>query len=251
MEALRVEGVSKAVAGVRILENVSLTVRQGERRAIIGPNGAGKTTLFRIVAGELAPTAGRIFFFGEEMTRLPAYRRARRGLIRTFQQTSAFFELTVLENVLLVLLQGRHRLLGMGTLVHRDRATLERALAVLQEWGLADCARQQVRHLPYGLQRRLELALAFVARPRVLLMDEPTAGLAASDLEEIAERLGRIPRDVTVVFIDHNMKAVFSVADRITVLHHGQLLAEGTPEEIRDNPAIQAAYLGSVTTSHA
>lgn len=251
MEALRVEGVSKAIAGVRILDKVSLAVRQGERHAIIGPNGAGKTTLFRIVAGELTPTAGRIFFFGEEMTRLPAHRRARRGLIRTFQQTSAFFELTVLENVLLVLLQGRHRLLGMGNLVHRDRVTLERALAVLEEWGLEDCARQQVRHLPYGLQRRLELALAFAAQPRVLLMDEPTAGLAAADLEEIAERLGRIPRDVTVVFIDHNMKTVFSVADRITVLHHGQLLAQGTPDEIRDNPAIQAAYLGSVTKSHA
>lgn len=250
MEVLQIDGITKQMGGVQVLQDVSLTVRAGQRRAIIGPNGAGKTTLFRIIAGELQPSAGRIRLYGEDITHLPAHQRARRGLVRTFQHTAVFFELTVLENVMLAVLQGRHALLGMTRLIRHDRYALDEVEKILQDWRLEEYARAEVRYLPYGLQRRLELAMAFARRPRVLLLDEPTAGLASDDVEEIGERLCRISRDVTVVFIDHNMKTVFAVADRITVLHHGRLLAEGTPEDIRRNPIIQDAYLGAVRKQH-
>jgi len=243
-EVLRVEGICKDIAGVRILDEVSLTVRAGERRAVIGPNGAGKTSLFRIIAGEMPPTRGRVFFMGEEVTRQPAYQRACKGMARTFQQTAVFFELTVLENVMLACQQRRHPLLGLLQAVQRDRATRHAAEQVLEDWGLSRWAGRPARELPYGIQRRLELAMAFARRPQLLLLDEPTAGLAAADVEELVQRIAAIPRTVTVVFIDHNMKTVFSAADRITVMHHGQVLAEGMPAEIRENPAIQEAYLG-------
>lgn len=244
MEALRVDDICVDIAGVRILDRVGFRVENGERRAIIGPNGAGKSTLFRIIAGELMPTRGTVRLFGEDVTRAPAYLRARRGLVRTFQQTSVFPGLTVLENVLLACVRGRDGFLGALHSVHRDRRTLLEAEALMEDWGLTPWANRAVKGLAYGIQRRLELAMAFAARPRVLLLDEPTAGLAAADVEELGQRFLNISRDVTVVFIDHNMKTVFSAADRITVLHHGQILSEGTPDQIRANPAIQAAYLG-------
>lgn len=245
MEALRVENICLNIAGARILDGVSLTVQTGERRAIIGPNGAGKTTLFRIVAGELPPSRGGVWLFGQEVTAEPAYLRARRGLVRTFQQTSVFLELTVLENLLLACARGRSRWMAAFRPIHRDRRALWEAEALMEDWGLTRWAHSPVRGLAYGIQRRLELAMAFAARPRVLLLDEPSAGLAAADVEELGQRLLNIPREVTVVFIDHNMKTVFAAADRITVLHHGQVLAEGPPDQIRNDAAIQAAYLGA------
>ena len=251
MEALRVEGICLDIAGARILDGVDLRVEVGERRAIIGPNGAGKTTLLSLIAGEREPTRGRVILFGEDVTGTPAHVRSRRGLVRTFQQAAVFPSLTVQENVLLACARLAGGLRGVLSLPERQPALRRQAEALLEAWGLEPWAACPARLLSYGMQRRLELAMAFAARPRVLLLDEPSAGLGAADMDELGRRLLDLPRDMTVVFVDHNMRTVFSVADRITVLHHGQRLAEGTPDEVRADPAVQAAYLGASGRRHA
>ena len=248
---LQVEQVRKSIGGVKILNGISLTVNRGERRAVIGPNGAGKTTLFRIIAGELYPDSGSIRIFGEDVTHLPPHLRARKGMLRTFQKSSLFPELTVRENLLISALQGRHGALGIFRLARRDRMAAEEVESVLEDWELAHVADSEVKHLPYGLQRRLELAITFLRKPRLLLLDEPTAGLAAEDVDDVTKRLQQLPAETTLVLIEHNLRVVFSIAQKITVLHHGELLAEGTGEEIRSDPVIQSAYLGSVKRGEA
>lgn len=241
--ALRLEHVSKVIGGLTILEDISLTVQPGERRAVIGPNGAGKTTLLNVIAGFLPATRGRVLVFGRDVTRLPAHRRVDVGLLKTNQQPAVFQELTTRQNVLLALLRGRHPLLGLAGLVERDREVQRRAEQVLEEWGLLDVADVEVKHLPHGYQRRVELAARFALRPKLLLLDEPAAGLAVDEIPSFIERLKQLPRDMTIVLVEHSMRVVFSFADRITVLHHGAVLAEGTPEEIQANEEVQAAYL--------
>ncbi|MCX2726622.1 ABC transporter ATP-binding protein [Thermomicrobium sp. 4228-Ro] len=241
--ALRLEHVSKVIGGLTILEDISLTVQPGERRAVIGPNGAGKTTLLNVIAGFLPATRGRVLVFGRDVTRLPAHRRVDVGLLKTNQQPAVFQELTTRQNVLLALLRGRHPLLGLAGLVERDREVQRRAEQVLEEWGLLDVADVEVKHLPHGYQRRVELAARFALRPKLLLLDEPAAGLAVDEIPPFIERLKQLPRDMTIVLVEHSMRVVFSFADRITVLHHGAVLAEGTPEEIQANEEVQAAYL--------
>ena len=215
----------------------------GERRAVIGPNGAGKTTLLNVIAGFLPATRGRVLVFGRDVTRLPAHRRVDVGLLKTNQQPAVFHELTTRQNVLLALLRGRHPLLGLGGLVERDREIQRQAERVLEEWGLLDVADVEVKHLPHGYQRRVELAARFALRPKLLLLDEPAAGLAVDEIPAFIERLKQLPRDMTIVLVEHSMRVVFSFADRITVLHHGAVLADGTPEEIQANEEVQAAYL--------
>ncbi|MCX7623671.1 MAG: ABC transporter ATP-binding protein [Thermomicrobium sp.] len=241
--ALQLEHVSKVIGGLTILEDISLTVQPGERRAVIGPNGAGKTTLLNVIAGFLPATQGRVVVFGRDVTKLPAHRRVDVGLLKTNQQPAVFHELTTRQNVLIALLRGRHPLLGLGGLVERDRETQRRAEQVLEEWGLLDVADVEVRHLPHGYQRRVELAARFALRPKLLLLDEPAAGLAVDEIPAFIERLKQLPRDMTIVLVEHSMRVVFSFADRITVLHHGAILADGTPEEIQNNEEVQAAYL--------
>jgi len=241
--ALQLEHVSKVIGGLTILEDISLTVQPGERRAVIGPNGAGKTTLLNVIAGFLPATRGRILVFGRDVTRLPAHRRVDVGLLKTNQQPAVFHELTTRQNVLLALLRGRHPLLGLAGLVERDREIQRQAERVLEEWGLLDVADVEVKHLPHGHQRRVELASRFALRPKLLLLDEPAAGLAVDEIPAFIERLKQLPRDMTIVLVEHSMRVVFSFADRITVLHHGAVLADGTPEEIQANEEVQAAYL--------
>ncbi len=241
--ALQLEHVSKVIGGLTILEDISLTVQPGERRAVIGPNGAGKTTLLNVIAGFLPATRGRVLVFGHDVTKLPAHRRVDVGLLKTNQQPAVFHELTTRQNILIALLRGRHPVLGLGGLVDRDRETQRRAEQVLDEWGLLDVADIEVRHLPHGYQRRVELAARFALRPKLLLLDEPAAGLAVDEIPEFIERLKQLPRDMTIVLVEHSMRVVFSFADRITVLHHGAVLADGTPQEIQANEEVQAAYL--------
>ncbi len=241
--ALQLEHVSKIIGGLTILEDISLTVQPGERRAIIGPNGAGKTTLLNVIAGFLPATRGRVLVFGRDVTRLPAHRRVDVGLLKTNQQPAVFHELTTRQNILIALLRGRHRLLGLTGQVNSDRAVQREAERVLEEWGLLDVSDIEVRHLPHGYQRRVELAARFALRPRLLLLDEPAAGLAVDEIPTFIERLAQLPREMTVVLVEHSMRVVFSFADRITVLHHGSVLADGTPDEIQRNEDVQAAYL--------
>jgi len=243
---LETRGLGRAFGALQAVAGVSLTVQPEEVRAVIGPNGAGKTTLFHLISGLLAPTAGDVLFRGEDVTALPAPARCRRGISRTFQITSIFPELSVLENVrMAVQLRGggNFRLVG-------GRATLEaserRARASLDALGLIDRAAEQATTLPHGDQRLLEIAMAVAQEPALLLLDEPTQGLSPEDTVATVAVIRQVARrqHLTILLVEHDMDVVFDLADRISVLHFGQLIAEGTPNEIRANVEVQRAYLG-------
>jgi len=243
--ALEVDKLSHSFGGLTALSDVNLAVAPGERLAIIGPNGAGKTTLFNIITGILGPSAGRIRLFGRDVTRLPTHRRAQLGLARTFQITTLFPRLTVLESVLLAV-QG---LDPVRFTLHRRRAAyghlLERAESLLADWGLADRARQVTGQLSYGEQRQVELILALAGAPKVLLLDEPTAGLSPAETASVAEMIGRFSRDTTILLIEHDMDVALDLVDRVTVLYQGRVLAAGSKDEIRRHPEVAAVYLGT------
>ena len=245
MTALKVEGLTHLFGGLRALDGVSLQVSVGERRVILGPNGAGKTTLFNLITGLLAPLAGAIHLFDHDLTALPPYRRSRLGLGRTFQITTLFPRLTVLESVLLAV-QGadpaRFTLVRPRTAYRHLWARAEQLLA---EWGLADQREVPARELSYGEQRQVELVLALAGRPRVLLLDEPTAGLSAAETATVVAMIERFSRDVTVLLIEHDMDVALALAERITVLHQGRVLAEGTRDEMQADPRVKEIYLGA------
>jgi len=243
---LQVQNASKNFGSLVAVQNVSLLVQPGELRAIIGPNGAGKTTFFNLISGYLAPSAGTIVFDGQDVTRVPAHRRVGLGMARTFQVTEIFPELTVRENVLSAAEVAGGQRLRMWT----ARADAQRAEQVVSEMlalvGLASKANRLVGELAHGDQRATEIAMALALRPKLLLLDEPTAGMGDQETYEITGLIRRLHRDnkFTIVLIEHDMRVVFHLADRITVLDQGRLLAEGTPDEIAASAAVQAAYLG-------
>ena len=245
MSALAVDGLTHEFGGLRALDRVTLAVEVGERRVILGPNGAGKTTLFNLVTGLFAPSAGRIHLFDTDVTALAPYRRARLGLGRTFQVTTLFPRLTVLESVGLAV-QGadRRRFSLLGAFgVTREHA--RRANDVLTEWNFSDRRDVPTRELSYGEQRQVELLLALAGRPRALLLDEPTAGLSAMETATVVTMIQRFPRDVTVLLIEHDMDVALTLAERITVLHQGRVLAEGTRDEVHADPRVTEIYLGA------
>jgi branched-chain amino acid transport system ATP-binding protein len=245
MTALEVDNLSHSFGGLTALADVRLAVAPGERRAIIGPNGAGKTTLFNIISGIFRPSTGRIRLFGQDVTRLPTHRRAQLGLARTFQISTLFPRLSVLDSVLLAV-QG---LDAARFTLHRRRAAyghlLERAESLLADWGLADRARQVTRQLSYGEQRQVELVLALAGRPKVLLLDEPTAGLSPAETASVAAMIRRFSRDTTILLIEHDMDVALDLVDRVTVLVQGRVLAEGSKDEVRSDPKVAAIYFGS------
>jgi len=245
MSALIVEGFSRNFGGVHALSDVSLTVEPGERRLIIGPNGAGKTTLFNMLSGAIAVSSGSVMLFGRDITQLPAYERAQMGLARTFQITNLFPRLTVMENVLLALQASD----GSAFSLHRRRRSNHRlfhtARALLEKWGLAAIAEQIAREISYGEQRQIDIILAVAVQPKVLLLDEPTAGLSAAEVVRVVGMVRSLPRDVTILMIEHDMDVAFDLADRITVLHQGILIAEGDVEAIRKHPRVTEIYLGA------
>jgi branched-chain amino acid transport system ATP-binding protein len=239
------EGLRRTFGAVTALNGVTLEVPVRERRAIIGPNGAGKTTLFNLITGHLAPTAGRILFEGAPITGLPPHAVARRGISRSFQRTTVFARLSVLENLRLAAAadgRGSFDLLGP---VGRLRAPLARARATAEAVGLADRLQAPAGTLSYGEQRQLEIGLALATRPKLLLLDEPTAGMSPEETHRMTELLAGLSRDITLLIIEHDMDVVFTLADRITVLHHGEVLAEGTADEVRADPRVYEVYLGS------
>jgi branched-chain amino acid transport system ATP-binding protein len=244
MTALSVERLSHDFGGLRALDGVSFEVAAGERLVILGPNGAGKTTLFNVVTGLIAPTSGRITLLGRDVTRLAPHRRARLGLGRTFQVTTLFPRLTVLESVLLAV-RGAD---GAPFTLHRPISAFPRLHAraerLLEEWSLADRRHARTRELSYGEQRQLELLLALAAEPRVLLLDEPTAGLSPAETASVAETIRRFPRDVTILLIEHDMDVALTLAERLIVLHHGRLVAAGPRGEIQADPRVAEIYLG-------
>jgi branched-chain amino acid transport system ATP-binding protein len=242
--AVEIAGVVKEFGGLRAVDGVSLRVAAGERRVLIGPNGAGKTTLFHCITGTLAPTAGRVALFGRDVTRLPEYRRTALGMGRTFQISNVIAELTCLENVMLaaVGIDGRKWVLHRPMAVFAD--VRERARAGLELVGLVHRADETARRLSYGERRQLELALALTSQPRVVFLDEPCAGLSPSERLRISTLIGGLPRDLTVVMIEHDMDVALGLADRVTVLHQGRVILEGSPDEVQSNSEVREVYFG-------
>lgn len=242
---MTLDGVSKRFGSLSVLRDVSIDVADGERCGIIGPNGAGKSTLFNIIAGELAPTSGNVRLFGRDVTRTGIHTRARLGLSRTFQTTTLFPRLTVLENMLLAL-QAHHPRMHFQCFVpqRRFRQREKEAVAFLSRVELEHRAGAKVSALGYGERRQLELLLAIAQRPRLLLLDEPTAGLAPGDASLVTEMLKRERGETTVVLIEHDMGVVFDVVERLVVLHNGSVVADGPVERIRADENVQEIYLG-------
>ena len=242
--ALKVRGLTRRFGGITAVDDVSMDVVHGERRAIIGPNGAGKTTLFRVIAGEYKPSAGSIEALGRDVTALSVPARARLGLGRTFQNASVFDALTVRENLQLALLGRQSGHLSLR-LVSRRRSLSAEALG--EQIGLAERLAVVSRDLSHGERRQLELGMALAGDPRVLMLDEPAAGLATEERRKLVELLHELGRERTLLLIEHDMEVALGTADQVTMLHDGEVVAEGTPEEIQANPLVHRLYLGGQT----
>jgi branched-chain amino acid transport system ATP-binding protein len=246
--ALACEGVTKRFGSLVAVDGVDLAVEPGARHALIGPNGAGKSTLFNVVAGTVRASAGRVLLGGRDVTARGDAWRARAGVAKTFQHSSLFGSLTVADNVAI----AAQRLTGDGMRLWRparrcrdvDRTVGEQ----LERTGLAGRAAHPVRELSHGERRQLELAVALATRPRLLLLDEPTAGMSLAESTRFAELVETLPRELTILLIEHDLDVVFRLADRVTVLHLGRILAEGDPAAVRSDPRVQEAYLGTRAT---
>ncbi|HEV2055288.1 MAG TPA: ABC transporter ATP-binding protein [Methylomirabilota bacterium] len=243
--ALQLEGVSKSFGGLQALAGVTLAVRPGERRALIGPNGAGKTTLFNLISGSLPVTAGTITLFGRDVTDTPAHVRAAEGLARTFQITNLFPDLTVLENCLLAVQALTPTRFAMLRPVGAYIGLHARARATLESVGLDGVGDALVKNLSHGEQRQLEIALALAGRPRVLLLDEPTAGLSPAESRLMAGLLARLDPAITVLMIEHDMDIALELSPHVTVLHYGRVIADGPRAEVRRDPQVREIYLGA------
>jgi len=230
MKALEVQNISKNFGGIRVLQSVSFSVETGERRAIIGSNGAGKTTLFNIISGTKKPSFGKILYFGQNVTGLSAFRRSRLGIGRTFQINNLFFNLSLKSNISLALQ------------VTKSSLDIE---GFLERWGFSEKADVKVGALSYGEQRQVEVLLALAQSPKLILLDEPTAGMSPVETKIITEMIAGLPKDISILIIEHDMEVVFSLADRITVLHLGQILCEGNKEKVKADPRVREIYLGT------
>ena len=242
--ALSVKELSKVFGGLRAVENVALTVIPGERRALIGPNGAGKTTLFNLISGDLPPTRGRISLFGQDVTYLSPHRRAALGVARTYQITNLFPSLTVLENLLLAAQALERTKLVLFRPITSYAHLYARSRATLESVGLGDKEGEVVKNLSHGEQRQMEIAMALAARPRLLLLDEPTAGLSPGESRMMTALLKQLDDGITLIVIEHDMDVAFALTDRVTVLHNGSVVADGSRDDVKANPLVREIYLG-------
>jgi branched-chain amino acid transport system ATP-binding protein len=242
--ALQLDNVSKSYGAVRAVRDVSLEIMAGERRALIGPNGAGKTTLFHLISGVVPVTAGRIAFFGRDVTALSTHRRTALGMARTFQITNLFLELTVVENVVLALQALEATKFSMLRPLRVYGPLLRHAEALLDEWELTEREDALVRELSYGEQRTLEILLGVAQKPRLLLLDEPTAGLSPAETATAAALIDKLPRDSSILLIEHDMDIALQLCDSLTVFHLGDAMLSGAKEEVRRDPRAQRIYLG-------
>ena len=242
--ALAVEGLAKRFGGLAATRDISLRVAPGERRLVIGPNGAGKTTLFNLISGDLSADRGSVRLFGRELLGLPTRKRAHLGLARTYQILTLFPRETLLHNVVLALLGLAPSRWDPWGALSRRREMREEAVAALARVGLAEAAERAVAETSYGERRRLELAMALAQRPRLLLLDEPLAGLSQPERRTVRELLEAVPRDVAIVMIEHDMDVALAFAERITVLNFGQVVVEGTRAEVVADPRTREVYLG-------
>lgn len=244
---LTIESIGKSFGGLHILKDVNLTLNKGDRVGVIGPNGAGKTTFFNLLTGDLAPSHGTITYLNKDITKIPNFKRARQGIVRTFQKNNLLTELTVLDNLLLVL-QRKH---DIGKVWHRFRGErqypylYEEADQFIQTWGLWEQRDKVVKNLSYGEQRQIEILLGVATEPQVLLLDEPTAGMSQSETDYIVDLLAGLPKELTLMIVEHDLDVVFGLSDRIVVLYDGEILVEGKPEEIRKDERVNEIYIGS------
>ena len=241
---LRVEKMTKSFAGFVAVHDVGLTVEKGQMACIIGPNGAGKSTLFNLITGHLQPTEGRIFFHDRDITGLPPYKICQLGMGRSFQRTNIFPRLSVFDNVQVAVLAHHKKTLNFFT--PSQKLVQGETYGLLEQVGLSDEAQSISGMLSYGFQKQLELGIALASEPELLLLDEPTAGMSPQETANAIALIEKIVRErgLTLLFTEHDMDVVFSIAEKITVLHQGQVLAEGTPAEVRSNPEVQRVYLG-------
>lgn len=242
---LEIDRLVRSFGALSAVSRVSLAVAPRERRAIIGPNGAGKTTLFNLITGHLQPSAGRIVFDGQPIAGLPPHAIARRGISRSFQRNNVFPSLAVLENLRLAAAAGDRGSYDLLGTIRRRPGPLARAREVAQAVGLAERLREVAGHLSYGELRQLEIGIALATSPRLLLLDEPTAGMSPEETQRMTELLVGLPREMTLLIIEHDMDVVFSLAERVTVLHYGEVLVEGSVAEVKADPRVYEVYLGS------
>ncbi len=242
--ALDIQNLFKKFGGLPAIRDVSMRVEVGERRLILGPNGAGKTTLFNHIAGDIAPTSGSIRLFGVDITRLPASRRAHLGIARTYQIITLFPKDTLEHNVMLALLGLSRRRFDMFRPLAAIPGMREKARAALAQVALDGLGQRKVSDLSYGEKRRLELALALAQAPKLLLLDEPMAGLSTEERTTIRNLIAAIPRSTTLVMIEHDMDSALSLADKVTLLHHGQIIVDGDRQEVVADPRTREVYLG-------
>jgi branched-chain amino acid transport system ATP-binding protein len=243
-EILRVESLAKDFSGLLVLSRIDVNIMEGERHAIIGPNGAGKTTLFNIITGFWRPNKGRISFLDKDITRWPAHKIARLGLARSFQIINVFPKMTVYENIRSAVISRFNRRFNCTCLLDRDKKTERESDRILDLLRLTDVRNVLAAELSYGRQRQLELALTVARDPILIMLDEPTAGLSSEETRRAIPFIKQIAEGKTLVIVEHDMDVVFNLADRITVLNDGRVLATGSPDEIRNNPDVKNAYLG-------
>jgi len=242
---LELKGLSKSFGGLHAVRDVTLEIMPGDRKAIIGPNGAGKTTLFNLITGIYPATSGQVLLFGQDVTRWPSHRRTALGMARTFQVTHLFPKLSVVDNVLLAI-NGLHKSkFVMWRFLSSYRDVYEKAHGLLEQADFLDRKDTEVRYLSHGEQRQLEIVLGLASDPKVLLLDEPTAGLSSGESTEMAKFLLRLDPGLAILLIEHDMDVVFGVAHQISVLHFGEVLESGTPEQIHGSKKVQEIYLGT------
>ena len=242
---LELRALSKSFGGLRAVRDVTLKIMPGDRKAIIGPNGAGKTTLFNLITGIFPATSGQVVLFGQDVTRWPSHRRTALGMARTFQITSLFPKLTVLDNVLLAIQGLRRSKFVMWRFLSSYRDFYDRAHGLLERARFLDRKDTEVRYLSHGEQRQLEIILGLASDPKILLLDEPAAGLSSGESSEMIRFLAHLDRNLAILLIEHDMDVVFDVAEHISVLHFGEILEAGAAEQIRRSEKVQQIYLGT------
>jgi len=245
LPVLELKGLSKSFGGLHAVKDVSVRIMPGDRKAIIGPNGAGKTTLFNVITGIFPASSGNVVLFGRDVTGWPSHRRTAMGMARTFQVTSLFPKLSVLDNVLLAIKGLRPSKFVMWRFMSSYRDVYEKAYKLLDEVGFMDRKDTEVRNLSHGEQRQLEIVLGLASDPKILLLDEPAAGLSSGESAEMAQFLMKLDPNLAILLIEHDMDVVFDVAEQISVLHFGEVLETGTPKQIHDSPRVQEIYLGT------
>jgi branched-chain amino acid transport system ATP-binding protein len=241
---LEIKHLSKNFSGFKAINDVNFLLEEGDRHAIIGPNGAGKTTFFNLITGHIEPSLGDVVFRGSSIVGLPPHRIVKKGIARSFQRINIYPRMTVSENVQVALIARDERHLNLW--IRADGLNKSETADLLELVGLRDERDEIAGELAYGRQKQLELAISLASDPQVLLLDEPTAGMSPSETRESIQLVDRISkeRNLTLLFTEHDMNVVFGIADRITVLHHGEIIASGSPDEVRDNPDVRSVYLG-------